>query len=122
MSDGWLQTESREFALQDSLQVMRRKAHPLRPNPSYRGTAPWNVLLARPLPVELLAPVPTLRAVWLEEPRSVESDLSRPLSFSQAPPSSGPIAKRQLSAPSIGLRRFRPVRPARTELPLHEAG
>jgi len=121
LSDGWLQTESREFALQDSLQVMRRKAHPLRWNPVPRHRAVERVATTF-LPVELLAPVSTPRAVWLVEPHSVESDLSRPLSFSQAPPSSGPIAKRQLPAPSIGLRRFRPVRPARIELPHHEAG
>jgi hypothetical protein len=104
LSDGWLQTgpvSSRSRTRYRWCAVKRTRFDRTR----YRGTVPWNVLLERSLTVELLAPVPTPRAVWLVEPRSVESDLSRPLSFSQAPPSSGPIANRQLPAPSIGLRR-----------------
>jgi hypothetical protein len=122
LSDGWLFTDPVSSRSRISNQVTHGEARPLRPISRTEAPCRGTLCKERSLPVELLAPVPTPRAVWLEEPRSVESDLSRPLSFSQAPPSSGPIAKRQLPAPSIGLRRFRPVRPARTELPLHEAG
>jgi len=44
--------------------------------------------------------MPTPRATWLVEPHSVESDLSRPMSFSQAPP----LRVRCRSAASCAVR------------------
>jgi hypothetical protein len=109
-----------------SNQVTRCLDAPASDDLAYRGTVPGNVVQRTFAAGGAFGSGadPPHRPLWvrLVEPRSVKTDLSRPWSFSQAPPYSGPIAKRQLPAPSIGLRRYRRVRPARTELPLHEAG
>jgi hypothetical protein len=101
--------------------VTRGKARPLRPTSCIEASCRGACCKERSQRWSLWLPCRP-PAPQLEEPRSIETDLSRPLSFSRAPPCSGPNAKRQLSAPSIGFRRLRRVRPVRTELPLDDAG
>jgi hypothetical protein len=80
--------------------VTRGEARPLRPIsiPMHRGgerlsSLPnrWRMSDRAALRPRYRAPMPTPRATWLEEPRSVDPDLSRLLSFPRAPPFSGPI-------------------------------
>jgi hypothetical protein len=66
------------------VEVMRGEAHPLRPI-SYPD-ASCRVATLAAATVVLTHRMPTPRAAWLVEPLSVEPDLSRLLSFSQAPP------------------------------------
>jgi hypothetical protein len=86
------------------VEVMRREAHPLRPISSTDASCRRATLVAdcRWRDSRLM---PTPRATWLVEPLSVEPDLSRLLSFSQAPP----LRVRCRSAASCAVHRLSPT-------------
>lgn len=84
------------------MEVMRGEAHPLRPISSTDASSRRATLAASTVARSRLMPTP--RAAWLVEPLSVEPDLSRPLSFSQAPP----LRVRCRSAASCAVDRLSP--------------
>jgi len=96
---------SPQFALENRDEVVRGKTHPLRyelasPDASSRcgsSRSPrrWSESLRMPTP----------RAAWLEEPLSVEPDLSRPSSLLEAPP----IRVRFRTAASRVTHRLAPI-------------
>jgi hypothetical protein len=99
-SIGRLRCDPRVRARKDPVEVTRGEARPLRSisNPMHLAMKCFSTLgrdrLATyeprtPFSVrhgDTACLMPTPRATWLEEPHSVDPDLSRPLSISQTPP------------------------------------
>ena len=76
-------TRVQQFALEDLVEVIRGEAYPLRPI-----SIPMHLAVKQLSPLAnggSCEPMPTPRASWLVEPHSVDTDLSRSSSHSQAP-------------------------------------